>query len=88
VEGRWLQVVVGTIAVLAIFAAIRVASSVFAPVACALFIIAILGPMQSRLQSRLPKLVALAIVILVTVVVSSRVGFPPVRRGRAVLPNQ
>jgi predicted PurR-regulated permease PerM len=68
VDGRLLQVVVGLIAVLAIFAAIRVASSVFAPVAGALFIIAILWPMQSRLQSRLPKLVALAIVMLITVV--------------------
>jgi AI-2 transport protein TqsA len=67
VEGRSLQVVVGVIAVLAIFAAIRVASSVFAPVACALFIIAILWPMQRRLQSRLPKLVALAIVLLISV---------------------
>jgi AI-2 transport protein TqsA len=69
VEGRSLQVVVGVIAVIATFAAIRVASAVFAPVACALFIIAILWPMQSRLQSRLPKLVALAIVILISVAV-------------------
>jgi predicted PurR-regulated permease PerM len=68
VDGRSLQAVIGVIAVLAIFAAIRVASSVFAPVACALFIIAILWPMQSRLQSRLPKLMALAIVILISVV--------------------
>ena len=66
-QGRSLQVVIGVIAVLAIFAAIRSASSVLAPVACALFIIAILWPMQRRLQSRLPKLVALAIVLLISV---------------------
>jgi predicted PurR-regulated permease PerM len=56
------------IAVIAIFAALYFASSVFAPVAFALFIIAIVWPLQSSLQSYLPKLLALAIVILVTVV--------------------
>jgi predicted PurR-regulated permease PerM len=56
------------IAVIAIFAAVYFASSVFAPVAFALFIIAVVWPIQSRLQSHLPKLFALAIVILVTMV--------------------
>ena len=56
------------IAVVAIFAAVYFASSVFAPVAFALFIIAIVWPLQSRLQSHLPKLLALAIVILATIV--------------------
>jgi AI-2 transport protein TqsA len=56
------------IAVIAILAAVYFASSVFAPLAFALFIIAIVWPLQSRLQSHLPKLFALAIVILVTVV--------------------
>ena len=59
---------VSLIAVIAIFAAVYFASSVFAPVAFALFIIAIVWPVQSRLQSHLPKLLALATVILVTVV--------------------
>ena len=56
------------IAVVVIFAAIYLAGSVFAPVAFALFIIALVWPLQSLLQSYLPKLLALAIVILVTVV--------------------
>jgi AI-2 transport protein TqsA len=60
---------VGVIATVAIFAAAHFASSVLAPVAYALFIIAIVWPMQSRLQSSLPKLLALAVVILVVVVV-------------------
>jgi predicted PurR-regulated permease PerM len=68
-ENRWLHIVVGVIAVIAIFAAIRVASSVFAPVACALFVIAIVWPMQRRLQSYLPKLLALAIIMLASIVV-------------------
>jgi AI-2 transport protein TqsA len=65
----WFRVVVGLIATIAILAALHFASGVFAPVACALFIIAIVWPMQSRLQAHLPKLLALAIVILAVVVV-------------------
>ena len=65
----WVRAVVGLIAIIAIFAALHFASAVFAPVACALFIIAIVWPMQSRLQAHLPKLLALAIVILAIVVV-------------------
>lgn len=57
------------IAIIAAFAALYSTTSVFAPVACALFIIAIVWPVQKRLQSRLPRLLALAIVVLATVVV-------------------
>jgi AI-2 transport protein TqsA len=57
------------IALVVIFGALYLASSVFEPVAFALFIIALVWPLQSLLQSYLPKLLALAIVILVTMVV-------------------
>ena len=52
---------VAVMALTAVFVALYFAASVFAPMACALFIIAIMWPLQSRLQSRLPKLLALAI---------------------------
>ena len=60
---------------LAIVAAVAVSfaayqtASVFAPLALAIFIIAIVWPLQHRLQARMPKLVALAITIAVTVAV-------------------
>ena len=57
------------VAAVAILAVVYFASSVLAPVAFALFIIAIVWPVQSRLQSHLPKLLALAIVVLLIVVV-------------------
>ena len=60
---------VAVIAILAILTAVNLARSVIAPIACALFIMAIAWPLQSRLQSILPKLVALAIVIFVTSIV-------------------
>jgi predicted PurR-regulated permease PerM len=66
---HWIRTMVAVIAIIAILTAVNVARTVIAPVACALFIIAIAWPLQSRLQSILPKLVALAIVILVTSVV-------------------
>jgi len=66
---RVLRTAVVLIATVAILAAVHFASFVFAPLAFALFIIAIVWPLQSGLQSRLPKLLALAIVMLVVVVV-------------------
>src|ERR1700733_12549187 len=46
--------------------AVYEAASVLAPLSLALFIIAIVWPLQRRLQSHLPTLVALAITIIVT----------------------
>jgi AI-2 transport protein TqsA len=57
------------IAVVAVFVALYFGRTVLAPVACALFIIALAWPVQRCLQQSLPKLVALAIVILATVIV-------------------
>lgn len=64
----WLRAAVGLIATVAILAALNFSSSVFAPVACALFIIAVAWPMQSRLQARLPRLLALAVVVVAIVI--------------------
>lgn len=48
-------------------AALAQASTVFAPLALALFIIALVWPLQRWLQVRIPKLLALAITVVVTV---------------------
>jgi predicted PurR-regulated permease PerM len=50
-------------------AALYFASSVFAPLAFALFILAIVWPLQERLESRLPRGLALFVTLSVTVVV-------------------
>jgi predicted PurR-regulated permease PerM len=60
---------VGVGTAILVVAALSVAQSVFAPLAFALFIIAIVWPLQARLQARLPKFVALAISMFVTIVV-------------------
>ena len=44
------------------------ASTVFAPAAGAFFVIAIVWPMQCLLEARVPKLLALALVVLVIIV--------------------
>jgi AI-2 transport protein TqsA len=48
-----------------VLAALDYASAILAPIAFALFTIAVVWPLQSRLQARLPKLLALAITMAV-----------------------
>jgi predicted PurR-regulated permease PerM len=64
------------------------ASVVFAPLAFALFIIALLWPLQSRLQSVLPKLVALVITLGVLIagmlVLGTLIGWSVSRAGQAL----
>jgi AI-2 transport protein TqsA len=64
-----MKIALGIITAVLLAAAVREASTVFAPLAVALFIIAIVWPLQNRLQAMLPKLLALAITITVTVLV-------------------
>src|SRR5271155_388583 len=64
-----LKVAAGILAAVAVSAAAYQAASVLAPLVLALFIIAIVWPMQDSLRSRMPKLVALAITLVVIVAV-------------------
>jgi predicted PurR-regulated permease PerM len=66
---RGLRSMVGIGTAIIVVAALGVASPVFAPLTFALFIIAIVWPLQAQLQTRLPKLLALAICMLMTIVV-------------------
>ena len=66
---RGLRAMVGVGTAILVVTALGIARPVFAPLTFALFIIAIVWPLQARLQARLPKLVALAISILATIVV-------------------
>jgi predicted PurR-regulated permease PerM len=68
-SGFELRVTVGIIASVAIAIAAYQAANVFAPLALAIFIIAIVWPLQSRLQLHMPKLVALAITLFLTIAV-------------------
>jgi AI-2 transport protein TqsA len=67
--GLGLKIAIGIVAAVVAAAAIQQASAVFAPLALALFIIAIVWPLQHRLQSRMPQLLALAITMVVTLAV-------------------
>src|SRR3712207_4578816 len=53
---------------LILFAALRAAEAVMAPVAFALLLIALLWPLQRRLQAVVPRFLALPVTILVLVV--------------------
>jgi len=62
-----LKISAGLAALVLIATALAQASTVFAPLALALFIIAIVWPLQHWLQVRMPRLLALAVTIVVTV---------------------
>ena len=67
--GLTLKTTLTIVAAVAISFAAYQAASVFAPLVLALFIMAIIWPLQHRLQLHMPKLVALAITIIITIVV-------------------
>lgn len=66
---RALVAPISILAVIAVVSALHLSAVVFAPVACALFIIALVWPLQRRLQVILPKLLALALVVSLVVLV-------------------
>jgi AI-2 transport protein TqsA len=68
-RGSALNVSVAIVAAVLVSAAAYLASVVFAPLALALLIIAIVWPLQHWLQARMPTLVALAITMTITVAV-------------------
>jgi predicted PurR-regulated permease PerM len=80
------QILIATIMVVA---ALSIASSVFAPVAFGLFIIALIWPLQRALQDALPRLAALAISVLVMVIAflafGSLIGWAFSRVGRWIV---
>src|SRR5690349_16129482 len=68
-SGPAMKISIGIIAAVLVVAAVGLASTVFAPVALALFIIALVWPLQGRLQARIFKLPALAVTPVVTLAV-------------------
>jgi predicted PurR-regulated permease PerM len=89
--GRALKIMIGIVAAVLVAAAVQQASTVFAPLALALFIIAIVWPLQHRLQSRMPQLLALAITMVVTLAVclafASLAAWGFGRVGRSLVAN-
>ncbi|WP_245508360.1 AI-2E family transporter [Rhizobium sp. BK418] len=76
-------------AAIAVVATLYLLAVIFAPVACALFIIAIVWPMQRLLQSHLPQMLALALVVgvifVVFVLFASVVGWGFGRIARSLI---
>jgi AI-2 transport protein TqsA len=69
-----MRIAVAIIAAVLLAAALKEASSVFAPLALGFFAIALVWPLQSRLQARIPKLLALAVTISLTAAVCLSFG--------------
>jgi len=86
---RALVAMFGVCTVILTVAALSVAETVFAPLAFALFIIAMAWPLQRRLQAHMPRLLALALTmaatILVIVVFAGLVAWAANRVGRFII---
>ena len=67
--GRGLRAMVGVGTAILVVGALGIAQAVFAPLAFALFVVAIVWPLQSALQMKLPKLLALAVCMIASIVV-------------------
>jgi len=65
----------GIIAVVVLCAALNFAGNIFAPVAFALFVIAVGWPLQAALQKRLPKMAAVLLTVVVTLALVSGVCY-------------
>jgi predicted PurR-regulated permease PerM len=70
----WPSAMLTICASILVLTALYFAGAVFAPVAFALFIIAIVWPFQRALQSRIPKLLALVVTVLGTLLVIAAIG--------------
>ena len=75
IADRSVRIMLGLCTVVVILAALYVARPLFAPIAFALFIIALVWPLQRALQERIPTLVALAVTVSVTTIVIGIVVF-------------
>jgi predicted PurR-regulated permease PerM len=64
-----MKIGIGIIAAILVIAVVTIASTVFAPLALAFFVIALVWPVQRWLQGRMPRLAALAITVLMTLAV-------------------
>ncbi len=87
--GSALVPMLGLCTVVLVTGALSVAESVFAPLAFGLFVIAIVWPLQKRLQVGLPRLLALALTmaatILVVVVFTLLIAWAAGRVGRFIV---
>jgi AI-2 transport protein TqsA len=72
---RSAQAMLGLITAILLFAALYFARSILAPVAFSLFVIAIVWPLQRRLEIRVPRLLALVATLVVTLLVIAVFGY-------------
>jgi AI-2 transport protein TqsA len=72
---RSAQAMLGLITAVLLFAALYFARSILAPVAFSLFVIAIVWPLQRRLEIRVPRLLALVATLVVTLLVIAVLGY-------------
>ena len=74
-QDRTVRTLLGICAAVLVLFALYHARAILAPVAFSLFFIAIAGPLQSQLETRLPKLLALVVTVLALLFVVSTLAY-------------
>lgn len=74
-QDRTVRTLLGICATVLVFLALYHAQAILAPVAFSLFFIAIAWPLQSRLETRIPNLLAMVVTVLVLVIVVSALAY-------------
>jgi AI-2 transport protein TqsA len=73
--GRAVAIMLGLCTAVLVLGGLYLASSILAPVAFSLFVVAVVWPLQRALESRIPRLVALVVTLVVTLLVVTVLGY-------------
>lgn len=73
--GRAVAIMLGLCTAVLVLGGLYLASSILAPVAFSLFVVAVVWPLQRALESRIPRLVALVVTLVVTLFVVTVLGY-------------
>ena len=72
---RAVPIMLGLCTAVLVLSGLYLASSILAPVAFSLFVIAVVWPLQRRLEAWMPRLIALVVTLLVTLAVVTVLGY-------------
>jgi predicted PurR-regulated permease PerM len=72
---RAVPIMLGLCTTVLLLGGLYLASSILAPVAFSLFVVAVVWPLQRTLESRIPRLVALVVTLVVTLLVVIVLGY-------------
>ncbi|MGZ5187415.1 MAG: AI-2E family transporter, partial [Caldimonas sp.] len=74
-SSRAIPIMLGLCTAVLVLSGLYLARSILAPVAFSLFVVAIVWPLQRALETRLPRLLALVVTLVMTLLVFTVLGY-------------